>query len=335
MKLIELASFEVAHEHISWPWVAFDASGQRFAFCTSKSRIATRVVSDGAVTHGPTFTLPADIALHSFTLDAGGTLLAAVGNAGDAAAAEGATGAGLLVTLDADGKELHRSSIDSLVAAGFLAQAVAFDRGGNRLWISTESPTETALLLLDARTHATLGVVRGGAFPPPAMHELTLHPTEDAVLVLAACGEDGTFARVARWAGDRLEAVKTALDDGSIPAGLVGFSTDGARVHLAEADELRTHAWPGLQELSSVEFADDFVSSFAGAILGERILVDGEDSEAHEDAVMVFDASALRGKLAFPPVPTGMWAGRLGETMLVTVEAKGEPSRGRVLRVAD
>jgi hypothetical protein len=332
MKLIELASFEVAHEHISWPWVAFDASGRRFAFCTSKSRIATRVVSEGAVTHGPTFSLPADLALHSFTLDAAGTLLAAIGNAG---AAEGATGAGLLVTLDADGKEVRRSSIDTIIATGFLAQAAAFDRNGSRLWISAESPTETALALVDARTHAVLGVVRAGAFPPPAMHELTLHPDEDAVLVLAACGEDGTFARVARWSNDRLEALKTALDDGSIPAGLVGFSTDGARLHLAEADELRTHAWPGLQELSSVEFADDFVSSFAGAILGERILVDGEDSEAREDAVMVFDTTALRGKLAFPPVPAGMWAGRLGEAMLVTVDAKGEPSRGRVLRIAD
>jgi hypothetical protein len=50
---------------------------------------------------------------------------------------------------------------------------------------------------------------------------------------------------------------------------------------------------------------------------------------------MVFDTTALRGKLAFPPVPAGMWAGRLGEAMLVTVDAKGEPSRGRVLRIAD
>jgi hypothetical protein len=332
MKLIELASFEVAHEHISWPWVAFDASGQRFAYCTSKSRIATRVVSEGTVAHGPTFALAADFAVHSFTLDAAGTLLAAVGNAG---AAEGATGAALLVTLDVDGHELRRSSIETLIATGFMAQAVAFDRSGTRLWISAESPMETALAFVDARTHAPLGVVRSGPFPPPAMHELTLHPQEDAILALAACGEDGTFARVARWSNDRLEAVKTALDDGSIPAGLVGFSSDGARLHLAEADELRTHAWPGLQELSSVEFADDFVSSFAGAILSERILVDGEDSEAHEDAVMAFDTSALRGKLAFPPVPTGMWAGRLGDAMLVTVEAKGEPSRGRVLHIAD
>jgi hypothetical protein len=28
-----------------------------------------------------------------------------------------------------------------------------------------------------------------------------------------------------------------------------------------------------------------------------------------------------------------MWAGRLGARALVTVEAKGEPARGRVLRV--
>jgi len=332
MKLIELASFEVAHAHLSWPWVAFDASGSRFAFSTSKSAIATRVLREGAVTRGPSFSLPADdFALRGFTLDSTGGHLAAMGTAPTDEAA------GLLVTVDASGAEPRRSHIELVFGAGFTAQGIAFDRSGERLWLSAESATETAIAVLDARTHAALGVVRSAPFPPPSMHELVLHPTEDAVLVLAACGEDGTFARVARWsAGDnRLEAVPTALDDGSIPAGFVGFSTDGTRVHLAEADELRTHAWPGLQELSSVEYQDDFVSSFAGAILGERILVDGEDSEAHEDAAMVFDMSALRGRLAFPPVPAGMWAGRLGADALVTVEAKGEPSRGRVIRIAD
>lgn len=332
MKLSELATFEAVHEHISWPWVAFDASGSRFAFATSKSSIGTRVLRDGTVLEGPSFSLPADVALHGFTLDAAGALLAAVGTV---AAASGGDAAALLLTTDAAGQELRRSPVEAIFGTGFTAHAAAFDRSGTRLWVSAESATETALALVDARTHAPLGVARSGPFPPPSMHELVLHPQEDAVMVLAACGEDGTFARVAKWSDGRLTGVPTALDDGSIPAGFVGFSSDGARVHLAEADELRTHAWPGLEELSSTEFADDFVSSFSGAILGERILVDGEDSEAHEDAVMIFDASALRGTLAFPPVPAGMWAGRLGTDTLVTVEAKGEPSRGRVIRIVD
>ena len=335
MKLTEVASFDVFHEHLSWPWVAFDASGRRFAYSTSESRIATRVLSDGTVTEGPSFSVPDDLTTRAFTLDCTGTLLAAVAAVTTTMAAE----ASILVTTaaEAEGGEPRRSSVDPLVGHGFAAQAIAFDRSGSRLWISADSATETAIALVDARTHELLGVVKGPAFPPPSMHELMLHPKEDAILLLAACGEDGTFARVARWSesGARLEGLPTALDDGSIPAGFVGFSTDGARVHLAEADELRTHAWPGLQELSSVEFADDFVSSFAGAILGERILVDGEDSEVHEDAVMVFDTTALRGRLAFPPVPAGMWAGRLGADTLVTVEAKGEPSRGRVIRIVD
>jgi hypothetical protein len=328
MKFNELASFDVVHEHLSWPWIAFDASGTRFAFASSKSAIATRVLHDRDVTSGPTFAVPADVALHAFTVAASGTLLAAVG------ISTGAGDASVIFTTNDAGEEQKRSTLESLVGPGFTAQAIAFDRSGARLWLSAESTTETAVLLLDARTHAALGVARSAAFPPPSMHELMLHPSEDAVLVLAACGEDGTFARVARWSNGRLEGVTTALDEGSIPAGFVGFSTDGARLHLAEADELRTHAWPGLEELSSVEFADDFVSSFAGAILGERILVDGEDSEAHEDAVTVFDTSALRGSLAYPPVPTGMWAGRLGADVLVTVESKGEPARGRVLRIS-
>lgn len=326
MNLTEVASFDVIREHISWPWLAFDASGSRFAFASSKHRIATRVLQDGTVAEGPSFDVPADIELRAFAVDATGTLLAATGSAGSTS---------VVVTVDARG-ETRRSPIDALAAAGFTAHAIAFDRSGTRLWVSAESETDTAeaaILLVDARTHAVVGVVRSAGFPPPSMHELHRHPTEDGILLLAACGEDGTFARVARLSGGRLEGVPTALDDGGIPAGFVGFSTDGARVHLAEADELRTHAWPRLEELSSVELVDDFVSSFAGVVLGERILVDGEDSEAKEDAVMMFDRSAIRGSLVLPPVPTGMWAGRLGDDCIVTVEAKGEPARGRVVRI--
>ena len=126
----------------------------------------------------------------------------------------------------------------------------------------------------------------------------------------------------------------TALDTGSVPSGFVGFSSDGARVHLVEADELRTHAWPGLQELSSVELADDFVSSYAGAVLGHRILVDGHDSETGDfDSVMVFDRAAIHGAIAKEPVPSGMWVGRLGSEAIVTVAAAGEPARGTVVRL--
>jgi hypothetical protein len=325
MKLTELAAFDVVHGHLSWPWIAFDATGTRFAFASSPTQIATRVLDGGAIAEGASFAVPADLAakLEAFALGADGTLLAAAGGAGDES---------VVVTSDAS-HELARTRLDTLVRPGFTARALAFDRSGKRLWISAESEKETALVLVDARTHARVGVARSAAFPPPAMHELHLHPQDDAVLLVAACGEDGTFARIAGWAGGDVEAIATALDAGGIPAGFVGFSADGARVHLAEADELRTHAWPGLEELSSVELADDFVSSYAGAVLGDQILVDGEDAETHEDAVMTFDRSALVGKLVIGDVPSGMWAGRLGADCLVTVESKGDPSRGRVVRV--
>lgn len=321
MSFTEVAAFDVVHAHLSWPWLAFDARSERVAFFASAERVVTRVLEQGRVEEGPSFTVPADLGakLEAFALGSAGALLAIAG-------------ASSVVTLGAD-RELARSSLDTLAGPGFAARALAFDRTGTRLWISAESTTETALLLVDARSHALVGLAKSPGFPPPAMHELTLHPQDDAVLLLAACGEDGTFARVAGWSGDGVEAIATALDAGGIPAGLVGFSTDGARVHLAEADELRTHAWPALDELSSVELADDFVSSFSGAVLGDGIYVDGELADSNEDAVMRFDPSGIVGSLLLDEAPPGMWAGRLGSDHLVTVESKGEPARGRILRV--
>ncbi len=326
MNFSEIASFEVFHDH-PWPWITFDASGAAcFAFASAKDRIGSRRLEADHIVVGPSFTLPTGLALgdvQGFSIASSGAQLAVVGTI---------DGASHLVVLGEKG-ESRRTPLESLAGAGFTARATAFDRSGERLWISAESEAETVILLVDAASHERIGAATSARFPPPAMHELYLHLQDDAILLLAACGEDGTFARVAGWSGGGVEAIATTLDDGGIAAGFVGFSADGARVHLAEADELRTHSWPGLAELSSVELADDFMSSFSGVLLGERIFIDGEDAETHEDAAMLFDRSATVGALLPEPVPTGMWAGRLGSDLLVTVESKGEPARGRVLRI--
>ena len=326
MNFSEIASFEVFHEKLSWPWITFDATGRRFVFAEAQDRLGSRLVEEDRVVDGPSFALPEGMglaALHGFAIAPSGEKLAVVGLV---------DGASCVTVLGAHGGS-RRTSLETLAGPGFTARAVTFDRSGERVWIAAESEAETAIVLVDVTSHERVGISRTAAFPPPAMHELYLHPQDDAVLLLAACGEDGTFARVAGWAGEGVDRIPTALDDGGIPAGFVGFSADVTRVHLAEADELRTHSWPGLDELSSVELADDFMSSFSGIVLGERIFVDGEDAETHEDAAMLFDRSATVGALLPEPVPTGMWAGRLGSDLLVTVESKGEPVRGRVLRI--
>jgi hypothetical protein len=327
MGFVEVGTFEVVHERLAWPWLAFAPGAKRFAFAASKDRIATRVLNEGRIEEGTTFSLAPDLELsgvHGFAVEAEGALLAVTGVIGTQS---------VIITIDSNG-EVRRSSIDTLAGHGFTARAVVFERGGARVWVSAESSNETALLLIDARSHTVVGIARSAGFPPPSQHELHLHPQDDAVLLLAACGEDGTFARVVGWSGEAVVAIASELDGGGIAAGFVGFSADGSRVHLAEADELRTHAWPALHELSSVELADDFVSSYAGAVLGQYVYVDGEDAESGDDAVMRFDRSAIRGTMLPAPAPTGMWAGRLGADCIVTVESKGDPAPGRVIRVA-
>jgi hypothetical protein len=340
MHFVEIGSFQAVHRHLAWPWIAIDARRSRFAFPSSARGIATRALAGDGLTEGPSFSLPADLELPDAPPDPAGHRGAGSGVHGLSIHPEGAvlavtgvsSGSSVLVSLDASG-ELRRSRLDALAGGDFTAHAVAFDRSGTRLWVSAESGEATALVLLDARSHAVLGVLESAAFPPPASHELFVHPQDDAVLLLAACGQDGTFARVAGWSDGPPVALPTALDGGAVPAGFVGFSTDGAHVHLVEADELRTHAWPSLEELSSVELADDFVSAYSGAVLGDRVLVDGHDAESGDDAVMLFDRPARRGARVKPPVPSGMWVGRLGADCIVTVASKGDPAQGRVLRI--
>ena len=325
MKLAEIDRFVVLHRKLGWPWVAFDARATRIAFASADDTIATRVVDGAGAAAGPSFTLPKNLQLAE-SEDAGlrGFAIASTGLA--------AIGKDTVVTIRNDGA-VSTSKLSALVVPDFVARAVAFDRSGERIWLSVESNAESALLVIDATTHDVIGTLRSKPFPPPSNHELFVHAADDAVLLLCACGQDGTFARVAGWTDGPVVSIDNALRDGGISAGFVGFSGDGAHVHLAEADELRTHAWPSLHELSSVPLADDFISSFAGVVLGERIFVDGEDAETQLDAVMQFDRSAIRGALLAPPFPPGMWAGRFGADAIVTVDSKGDPAEARIVRI--
>jgi hypothetical protein len=332
----EVFAFDVMHGALAWPWITFTADGRRLAHLSSPTTVATLILTDGAeVKSGPVFPLPNDLSLapddggkgpkglRSFSLSADGAHLALA-----AMTPEGV----VLATLN-DSGHVRRASIGAIVGECSV-QAIAFDRTGARLWVSLENETETLLALFDTTSLDVVHVLRSPALPRPSLHELHIHPHDDAVLLVAACGEAGTFARVAGFAGTDVSLLPTELDGGGISAGFVGFSSHGARVHLAEADELRTHAWPGLHELSSVPFDDEFVSSFSGAVLGSNIAVDGEHTESGEDAVMLFDATAIRGVMLPEEGPSGMWAGALKPNALVTVEPKGDPARGRVWMVA-
>jgi hypothetical protein len=310
MDFAPILSFEVAHGALKWPWVAIDPTRTWFAFAKNDREIAARTLAG----EEKTFALPADLglaALHGFAIDPRGEVLALMG-------------ANVVVT------GARRMSLEE----GFVARAVTFDRSGSRLWISAESGKETALVLLDAKTLAVLGTVKSAAFPSEANHELHVHPQDDAVLLLAACGEDGTFARVAGWSDGPPVAIETALDQGGASVGFIGFSSDGARVHLAEPDELQTLSWPNLAKVSSAPFEADFVASYSGAVIDSLVFVDGDvdDDDVTKDAVMMFDATGRKGSLV-TPAPSGMWAGRIGTNAIITVESKGDPARARVFVV--
>lgn len=306
----EQASFEVVHAKRAWPWVS--CAGERVAYA-SATELHVRSV-DGAIA--------------SFPLPPAATMFALAPDAPRVAVA----------TPDALIVGETEAPLRALLGDATLS-ALTFDRTGKRLWLSAETATETVVVLADASSLEVAGTLRSAAFPRPSLHEIHIHPQDDAALILAACGESGTFARVVGFAGAEVSAIPTALDEGGIAAGFVGFSGDGARVHLVEADELRTHAWPTLHELSSVPLADDFVSSFSGAVFGHEIFVDGEWSDTQEDAVMQFDRAAIHGIVLKTVAPLGMWAGRLGANALVTIEPARETraaARGHVyVRTAD
>lgn len=309
MKIREMGDFEISHDGLAWPWLAISPTGDRVAYAHGQQFETRTIESTGA-----TFPFSEKLsALRGFALRHDGARMTYCLE-------------GEVVSVDARGERLRTT-----LPLGLTAGGVTFDRNGERLWIVAESEKETVFLLLDAETHAVLGEDRSPALPRPTTHELYTHPVDEAVLLVAACGEEGTFARVVGWSGEKVERIETALDAGAVSAGFVGFSADAARVHLVEADELRTHAWPTLHELSSVQLEDDFISSFSGAVINGHVFVDGQSADDGDDLVMRFDRSAIRGAVLQPPFPRGMWSGRLAGETIVTIDPKA--SRATLVRI--
>ena len=169
--------------------------------------------------------------------------------------------------------------------------------------------------------------------PPPAAHELLLHPRQDAALLTMACGQDGTFVRVARMVDGKLELLATEGDAGLEPCGVAETTDDGALVCLVGDDRVELRRWPGLAREARVEIEDELAANYNGVRIGGRFIIAAtlQDDGDEERALVVSDALRIEDDA---PAPPGIWAGRLGRDRLVTIaREKGEERRAFVYAI--
>jgi len=327
-KLHELA---IAPGQLAWPWVAFSPERSAFAVPVRQRTIGIHAATSlGAprrvelpealavpeVERSPASTGSRQPGLHSIALHPDGRTVVGFGWHKDipVACVERVGGAPELVDLGP--------------ALGDMGpMAATFTRDGESIWLSAESATGAALARLRFRD---FGLESKAAFPPPpppASHELLLHPTEDAVLLTMACGQDGTFLRVARSVAGKLELVATEGDEGIEPCGLAETTDDGSRVCLVTFDRVELRRWPGMEREALFEVDDELSANYNGVRVGGRFVVSAavQDDGDEERALVLTDALKLQDDA---PAPPGMWAGRLGLDKLVTVSReKGEERR--------
>jgi hypothetical protein len=226
---------------------------------------------------------------------------------------------------------VHPGGVPELVdlgpALGELGpMAATFTRDGESLWLSAESATGAAIARLRFRDLTLESKVAFPPAPPPAAHELFLHPADDAILLTMACGQDGTFVRVARNLGGRLALVVGEGDPGLEPCGVAEASDDGSRVCLVTSDSVELRRWPDLKREARYEVVDELSANYNGVRVGGRFIVSAtlEDDVDEERALVLDDALAL---VDDAPAPPGMWAGRLGRDRLVTISRGKDEAR--------
>jgi hypothetical protein len=334
LRCSKLHELTIAAGQLAWPWVAFSPDRTAFAVPAGRRTIGIRTAASPAeerrvelpdalavpdVERSPSSTSSRQPGLHSIALHPDGRTVVGFGWHRDlpVACVERVGGAPELVDLG-----------PALGEMGPLA--ATFTRDGESIWVSAESATGAAIVRLRFRD---FGLESKAAFPPappPASHELLLHPVEDAVLLTMACGEDGTFLRLARTAAGKLELVATEGDDGIEPCGAAETTEDGGRVCLVTATRVELRRWPGMGREARVEVADELSANYTGVRIGGRFIVSATEQDDGDDdrALVLGDALKIEDDA---PAPPGMWAGRLGLDKLVTVSRdRGEERRAFV-----
>jgi len=119
-------------------------------------------------------------------------------------------------------------------------RSVAFDRGGDKLWISYEDPDADPegcnhLCLADLTTLSLIDTMRVSGHDD-AYHTLTHHPTEEMMAVEVTCGSAGSWLSFVQQAPWGLSRWTYTLERPGDPFFMGGFSVDGHRFAVANLD---------------------------------------------------------------------------------------------------
>jgi hypothetical protein len=245
-----LATFAIAPGKLRWPWISLSPDRRHVAYPTGPHTIGLRSVDrldeEAILTLPEAFHMPTQsMAATGSTARQPGLHAIAVNDDGTAIVAFAWHGAAPVACVAGIGRE--PTTIDLTAALdGMGPMSTAFARTGDALWLTTESETGAAILRLRASDLAVIGHVGFKPPPLPAQHEVFTHPFRDEALLLMACGQDGTFARIARFDGE-VTAIPCAAEDGIEPAGLADWDHTGHHVFLAGDTGLERRTFPDLE----------------------------------------------------------------------------------------
>jgi hypothetical protein len=337
LRFSKLHQFTLTPGKLAWPWVAFTPARTSFVVPEGPTTLALRGVDSlGDVRQAE---LSEGLAVPSIAASSSGTTSRQPGLHSMALHPDGRTVVGFGWHDDGPAACIARVGeapefVDLRPALGQLGpMAATFTRDGEYLWLSAESSSQAALLRLRLPGLVLEARATFAPPPPPAAHELFLHPAEDAVLLTMACGQDGTFLQVARMVGEKLALVVTEGDGVVEPCGLAEATDDGGRVCLVAAERVELRRWPDLVREAELELPEQLLANYNGVRVGGRFLVSAadQDKEGHERAVVLSDTLGL---VEIAPALSGMWAGRLGKDRLVTLaREKADRRLGFVYRV--
>jgi hypothetical protein len=178
----------------------------------------------------------------------------------------------LVVVLDGDGDELGQPALEE----DEWVRAAAYSGSGETLWVvvDCDSTVRAVAFTTAGGVPERVGSVDLGAdFPPPAFIQAHGHPSEEAVLVEIACGQDGFWLKCAAREDGSIVERPHALSESTEGFPLLGFGAGGSLVATAGAgsdDPAEVRSWPTMEVVR--QLAPDG-SLVAGAAAGDVVML--------------------------------------------------------------
>ncbi len=173
-------------------------------------------------------------------------------------------------------------------------RSLLFSRDGAVLWASVED--HLGVSHIQALDTATLEPLASAPVTGiiDSQHNLSAHPTREAIAVEVSCGQDGTWVSFVELTGHKLKTIAPGLTREHDPLFLAGFAGSGESFATINDARICKWSWPACDLLAKTSIVDNqWTLHWQGAAMGDNLYLPLADEEMERFKLLILHGETL------------------------------------------